>query len=230
VATPEPHRPSRRLRNAAAAERERLTRELERLDARAGDLHGELDRVEAKRLELREHLSLLARFADPEDSPFPSARQTSRTSHLRPVQSKEPPAAVTLRGGRIREVAVLLLASSANPRRPIHYRQWYELLREAGYAIDAQDPVATFLTQIGRSPIVRRASTGGIYALDLEAPLRLRGHLRRLENELAHTPVVGESAEELATARTRRAKVITEARVAERELEEALRSLGGEPD
>lgn len=227
MATPEPHRTSRRLRNAATAERDRLGRDLERLDSRAGDLQHELDVIEARRRELRDQLSLLARFAgSSEDSPFPSATTPGRAGHLRPVRSDESDSKAVLRGARIREVAVLLLASSPNPRRPIHYQQWYEVLHGAGYAIDAQDPVATFLTQIGRSPVVRRAGAPGIYALDFEAPLALRDQLRKLENTLAHTPVSGESADELGATRERRATLLNKARATERQLEEALRSLG----
>jgi hypothetical protein len=122
---------------------------------------------------------------------------------------------------------VLLLASSANPRRPIHYQEWYELLRHAGYAIEAQDPVAAFLTQVARSPIVRHAGSPGVYALDFDAPAGLRERLRRLEDELARSSVSGGSADDLAAARERRTKLLTDARAAERQLEEALRSLGG---
>jgi hypothetical protein len=227
VATPEPHRTSHRLRNAAAAERDRLGRDLERLDSRSAHLQRELDQIDAERLQLRDQLSLLARFAgDPEDSPFPTSRTPGKAAHLRQVQPEDPSPKAVVNGGRIREVAVLLLASSPNPRRPIHYQQWYELFRGAGYGIDAQDPVATFLTQIGRSPVVRRAGAPGVYALDFEAPLALREQLRRLEMQLAHASVSGESAEELAGARERRASLLAEARGAERQLEEALRSLG----
>jgi hypothetical protein len=226
VATPEPHRTSRRLRTAAAAERERLSRDLERLDNHSADLQRQLDELETKRVELRDQLSLLARFADPEDSPFPTSRTPGTGSHLRAVRHDEPTAKATLRGSRIREVAVLLLASSPNPRRPIHYQQWYELFRGAGYAIDAQDPAAAFLTQIGRSPVVRRADAPGVYALDLEAPATLREQLRRLEETLGRTSVSGTTAEELGAARERRTKLLTETRTTARQLEEALRSLG----
>src|SRR4051794_491313 len=110
MATPEPLVPSRRLRSAAAAERDRLGRELARLDARTGELRHELDRLDAKRAELRDQLSLLARLShETEDSPFPV-----RTAHLRAVADGEIPTKATLRGGRIRETAVLLLASSPN--------------------------------------------------------------------------------------------------------------------
>ena len=136
-----------------------------------------------------------------------------------------------LRGSRIRETAVLLLASSANPRRPIHYQQWYDLFGNAGYAIEAQDPRATFLTQIGRSPVVRRASAPGIYALDFEAVAKLRQRLRQLESELAAlTGGDVETTEEIAKTRELRARLTGAIRTTERDLEEALRSLATAPD
>lgn len=225
MATPEHLIPSRRLQSAAAAERERLSRDLARLDTRAAQLHRELDQVEEKRAALRDQLSLLARFSGTEDSPFPAARTPGRAGHLRPVRGEGATKAV-LSGARIREVAVLLLASSPNPRRPIHYQQWYELLRNAGYTLDAQDPPAAFLTQLSRSPVVRRAGAPGVYAIDFDAPRALREQLRRLETELAHTTRTNESPEELTAARERRAKLVTEIRATERRLEEATRSLG----
>lgn len=226
MATPEPLVPSRRLQTAATAERERLSRELARVDSRAAELQRELDQLDVKRTALRDQLSVLARFAGAEDSAFPVARTSGRANHLQPVREGQPAPKAVLRGGRIREVAVLLLASSPNPRRPIHYQQWYELLQHAGYGIEAQDPAATFLTQVNRSPVVRRAGAPGVYALDFDAPSALRERLRKLEDELARTSVSGGSADELAAARERRTKLLTDARATERQLEEALRSLG----
>jgi hypothetical protein len=131
-----------------------------------------------------------------------------------------------LAGARIREAAVLLLASSPNPRRPIHYQQWFELLRSAGYAVDAQDPLAAFLTQINRSPVVRRAGAPGVYALDFEATTKLRRQLRQLEHELAHKISVPDSAASTRQTGPTRKELIRAMQKTERLLEEALRSLG----
>jgi hypothetical protein len=84
------------------------------------------------------------------------------------------------------------------------------------------------LTQITRSPVVRRAGAPGVYALDFEAPALLRQRLRKLEAALAQAPVGVGSAEELASGRERRAEQMRAIRAAERDLEEALRSLGDE--
>ena len=59
-----------------------------------------------------------------------------------------------LRGQRLQEVAVEVLRREVGPGRPLHYREWYELVRAAGYAVAGRDPVANFLAQISRSPAV----------------------------------------------------------------------------
>lgn len=60
-----------------------------------------------------------------------------------------------LRGARLREIAVRILAERAQSE-PVHYRQWYEWLREAGYTVAGHDPLASFLAQITRAPEVQR--------------------------------------------------------------------------
>jgi len=59
-----------------------------------------------------------------------------------------------LRGKRLREVAVRVLTDRHGAGEPIHYRQWYELVRGEGFAVAGKDPLATFLAQIGRAPEV----------------------------------------------------------------------------
>jgi uncharacterized protein YigA (DUF484 family) len=87
-------------------------------------------------------------------------------------------------------------------------------------------PQATFLTQIGRSPVVRRAATPGVYALDFEAVPRLRQRLRQLESELtALTGGAADTTEEVARTRALRTKMTAAVRAIESQLEEALRSL-----
>lgn len=208
VATPERLAPSRRLRTAAEAERERVGRELGRLDSRAQQLHRELEQLDLKRVELREQLALLARISgSAEDSPFPQASTPDKVAHLQAVQPGEPEPKAILRGARIREIAVLLLASSPTPSKPIHYQEWFALFRDAGYAVRARDPLGTFLTQITRSPVVRKAGAPGVYALDFEAPLALRKRLHDLESELARTAAITESTVDAAAARERRSRL-----------------------
>ena len=230
MATPEPLVPSRRLQSAAAAERERLLRELSRLDARAGVLADELQQINSRCDELRDQLALLARFSSSEeDSAFP-VRKPSTAGHLQPVRSEETPRKAILRGARIREVAVILLASSPQPRRPIHYQKWYELVRDAGYAVAGRDPQATFLTQISRSPVIRRADAPGTYALDFDAPRALRAELGRLRTRLLEISSDStESTDDVTRVRKQRHELDSMTRRLERELEEALRVLANAP-
>lgn len=61
-----------------------------------------------------------------------------------------------LRGQRLQEIAMKVLGESEHPAgEPVHYREWYRLLRAAGYAVGGKDPLATFLASVGRSPRVR---------------------------------------------------------------------------
>jgi hypothetical protein len=91
-----------------------------------------------------------------------------------------------------------------------------------------KDPLATFLTQIGRSPLVQRTTTSGMYVLDLEFPRRARERLARVAAELSATQDLSGNVtvEEIAAARGRRAQLTAELHETERQLEEALRALG----
>lgn len=71
-----------------------------------------------------------------------------------------------LRGQRLQEIAVQVLVESHPAGEPIHYKQWYALLREAGYAIGGKDPLATFLSSISRADdVVAMGKRSGLYAI-----------------------------------------------------------------
>jgi hypothetical protein len=71
-----------------------------------------------------------------------------------------------LSGQRLEEIAVHVLAAGHPVGEPIHYKQWYALLREAGYSIGGKDPQATFLTTISRSPNVSSVGRrSGLYVI-----------------------------------------------------------------
>jgi hypothetical protein len=71
-----------------------------------------------------------------------------------------------LRGAALRSAAVRVLAECHGVNHPVHYRDWYELLSQAGLRAGGKDPVATFLTEITRSGIVERAGRAGVYQLN----------------------------------------------------------------
>jgi hypothetical protein len=56
-----------------------------------------------------------------------------------------------LRGQRVREVAVRLLVELGRVNEPIHYREWFALLRSHGYDVVGKDPLATFLAHVSRA-------------------------------------------------------------------------------
>src|SRR4051812_40029552 len=115
----------------------------ERWLERAGDLLREADRLDHRVRDLDELLG--------------------RAPQLRlDLQSRR------LQGQRLREEATRILLDRRGLRVAIHYRKWFELLEEEGVKVAGKDPLATFLTQVTRSPVVVRVSGDGqgVYELD----------------------------------------------------------------
>jgi hypothetical protein len=63
---------------------------------------------------------------------------------------------VRLRGRRLEAVAVDVLERNVGRGAEVHYRDWFELLREEGHLVAGKDPVNTFLSQISRSDAVEK--------------------------------------------------------------------------
>jgi hypothetical protein len=218
MATPEHLEPSRRLSQAAMAERERLAMRLQKLDARASALSEQLRQLNFEREDLIKRMALLDQLRPSDSGP-----------HLRRVDDHEhsvPGPRGSLRGAAIRQTAVEVLATRGRPTEPIHYTRWLELVQEAGYGIAGRDPAATFLTQIGRAALVVRADRPGEYMLDLEAPLRLRERLNELHEELFALHSGQQTLEAVVSTRERRDELLAEIGRSERALEEALATLG----
>lgn len=71
-----------------------------------------------------------------------------------------------LRGKKLQEVAVELLRQRRGIGAVVHYREWFGLLAEAGLTVAGRDPLATFLTQIGRATAVESVRPrSGLYRL-----------------------------------------------------------------
>lgn len=218
MATPERFAPSRRLRSAAASERDRLRRQLERLEHRAATLRSELTATEEGAAEIRRQLGVLDSLAVDEH-----LEQRTSLSVVRP--DDDAPLGV-LKGVDIRVGAVRILAARQAAPRPVHYTGWYDLVRQAGYGIGGRDPLATFLTQITRSPVVQHAGAPGMYVLDLGAPERLRERLHDLHEELAQLHMGQQAFEDITTVRQRRLELTAEYDRAEQALAEAIEALG----
>ncbi len=228
--------PSARLLRAAAAERDELARHRARLLAARTDLRAEFARIESSLREVDEREVLLDRLAggtgDPSSGPGDEAAHGDnggRSVSGRDDASARAAAGVAvLRGPDIRRAAVEVLL--AHPERPeaMHYRRWFELLREAGHEVAGKDPLAVFLTQVSRSPLVRKGTQAGVYELDPKAPVRLRAELDQLHEALrALTGSAGATAD-LAAIRERRAELTARIGQVEKALEEAESLLAGD--
>jgi hypothetical protein len=193
-------RPSNRLANAVAAERAALERERARLEEQAGELRVALERIERGLAEIDAQCGLLDRLAAPES----------------PLAAPSEPGRAGLRGPAIREAAVRALV--ADGREALHYREWFELL---GHEVAGKDPLAVFLTQLSRSPVVRKGARPGVYELDRQAPTRLRATLDDLHERLRALT----TGTDLGAIRARRAQLTAEIGRTEKALEETTRVL-----
>ena len=102
---------------------------------------------------------------------------------------------MALRGAGLREQALRVLATEVGIREPVAYRDWYRLLREAGFVVLAKRPVAAFLTTVTRSPMIQRGAEPGTYYIepsiieDIKQELaERRAELGDLESHLAIRP------------------------------------------
>lgn len=222
MATPEPVEPSRRLQQAAQAERERLLRDREQVVREAHSLSSRLEEVDQRRLEIEQRLALLDQLAGPRQA------LTGRTTDnvITFPETPSEPLNGYLRGALIRVIAARLLAAMTGPDQPIHYTDWYALVVEAGYGVSGKDPLASFLTQVSRSPVVVRGEQPGVYLLDPTVPDRLRACLDALNEELLALHNGQQTIEAITSARERRAELVAEINRIERALEEAIDSLG----
>ena len=112
-------------------------------------------------------------------------------------------------------------------KEAMHYRDWYALVEERGLVVAGKDPLAVFLTQLGRSPAVRRGVEAGVYELDRHAAARHRAKLEGLQRELRELTMAGGG--DLGAIRARRHQLSVEIGRVERSLEEIARVLGPVP-
>lgn len=158
--------PSGTLRRAALQERERIERARKRIATRQRTLRDELAELDHQ----------LGRLADREQL---LDRLTSD-----PVSEPAPAEASALKGKKLREYAARVLLREQGPNRPLHYKNWFDLLLAEGVEIHGRDPLANFLTNAARSPLVVRAQTPGQYLVDPDAITRLRSELGERQAEL----------------------------------------------
>ncbi len=229
-----PH-PSTRLLRAAEAEQADLVRHRERLIGRRSALLEELRQLDGALTVVDERLAVLGRLTG-ESAIAATAVNEGIRGGDGPDEGGDDAASDgadqgargALRGPAIREAAVRVVISQPQRIEALHYRRWFELLQEAGYAVAGKDPVAVFLTQVTRSPVVRKATKPGVYEVDRQAPLRIRQRLERLQSELRDLTTTPSAPFDLAAIRARRHELDLEISQQERALEEALRVLSPE--
>jgi len=223
--TPAAPPPSARLLRAAHAERADLARHRARLEAERERLHAELQRIEAGLADVRERERLLDRLApQPADERVDVAVTATAANASTRIELDAEDARTVLRGPAIRETAVRLLVE-AGDAEALHYREWFERVRAAGYAVAGKDPLAVFLTQLSRSPVLRKSTQAGVYELDRSAPGRLRARLEELHEELRELPTTPGATADLAAIRARREELTSEIGQTEKALDEAGRLL-----
>jgi len=204
--------PSPRLLRALEAERAELERHKERLLETRRRVRAQLAEVDAALGELDERAALLDRLAGPPAAP--------------PAPTPLRPQSAPLRGPAIRRAAVKVLLEHPDRPQALHYRGWFEAVSAAGHQIAGKDPLAVFLTQLSRSPVVRKGTQNGVYELDRAAPARLRRRLDELHDELRRLTATPSSTVELASIRTRRAQLNVEIGQVEKALAEAEECIG----
>lgn len=126
---------SEHVQQAVREEREIVSTRLETLRRQSARLHELVSKVDG---EVEETVRLLRRM----DEMLGVAPQLSLDAHGE------------LRGQKLQEIAVELLRQKKGAGVAVHYREWFDLLEEAGLHVGGKDPLSTFLTQIARAPAV----------------------------------------------------------------------------
>jgi hypothetical protein len=132
----------------------------------------EADRLAAEAAQLRQEAARYEHEARQKSGM--ALRLEQRVRELRSVVNgespRQEPGRPELRGQQVRDTAVEVLMRHRGSRIPTHYRQWYELVEREGHRVAGQKPLATFLTQIRRSPVVAPVpDQPGFYVVDPEA-------------------------------------------------------------
>jgi hypothetical protein len=160
--------PSASLVRAVRVEDSRLSRALDVLSQRRAALQAELAALDSERRELEERRRLLAQLAGVEAAAGDTRDVVAHTQ---------------LKGRELRRVAGRLLWELQRDRE-IHYREWFERVLAAGYAVAGKDPAASFLTNVRDSPAVVRGTSPGHYRIDRAAAARTAQARAEIEAEL----------------------------------------------
>ena len=187
------------------------------------------EKLASRSASLEEELAALADQMREVDDQLDSLRALIGDEGPQPLRKRgaaPPDDPHTLTGSAIRITAVRVLTDSGHAGA-IHYREWFDLLRNAGYEVGGKRPDAVFLSQITRSPVIKATTRPGVYELDSDAPGRLTRNLEALQQEL--TSLAAEQSanrQDLARKTAAQEEIGLEIRRTQKALTEALKSLG----
>lgn len=213
---PRSSKPSRRLLAAAAAERTEIAKQREALLAQRRTLSTQIEDLDVELAELAERAALIERLAGSSDGAESASEDDKRSATGDRI---------ILRGPAIRQTAVAVILSDPTHPRVQHYRDWFKLLEHNGYAVEGKNPIAVFLTQISRSPVVHRGTQSGIYEIRLDAADHLREQLASRQRELRALTSAADGTTDLGDVRARRMSLAREINRLEKALDEARTAL-----
>lgn len=133
-----------------------------------------------------------------------------------------------LSGARLREAAIQSVLERGEVNRPIHHTQWLAWLRADGFEPAGKRPENVFLTQIGRSPLVRRGEEPGFYVVEPRRVVELQEQLRVLHDRFATLPPADQMSL-IGDGRERRQELQIAINRTERALHEAWTMLSSAP-
>lgn len=139
------------------------------MDALIGERKTLIGRIEQEREQLERMQSIVANL---EERLAHDERMLGDIDSVlgRAPQLRLEDADVRLRGRRLEEVAIAVLADERGRESEIHYRERFELLRSNGHLVAGKDPLNTFLTQINRSASIEKVGQRtGRYRLSVAA-------------------------------------------------------------
>lgn len=193
------------IERTAQRSQDRLDAYRRQIEQRMEGLRAELQQLQDELAWINERSILLARLAND--------RHAQR-------------AAAVLQGAELREQAVIVLATRVGPDRPIHYKDWYDELLRAGFAVLGKRPTAAFLTAVTRSRFVVRDPEPGYYRFDPEAGATLKDDAAKLRQELANVDAHVTQQQQLSPVmRKHRTGLLASLRRVERQLAEGDRIL-----
>jgi hypothetical protein len=197
---------------------------LEQARARRLRLQRDLDTTAAAENEALKALDALQAVAAQAIDLVPGWRETPERVDEECLSTDGSCGPVSLAGGKLREMATIVALRRAAHATPVHWRTWLGWLRQEGFDAAGKKAEATFLTQLARSPLVRRTQQDGVYLLDVNLFESQRDTLRRLHEQLSRMPPP-EQLTMMGDAREQRRVLQGEIARLERSVEEMWRVL-----